>query len=141
MAIRIKAEILDVDWDGVSNDINYLSIDADTNICGWETKPRTRGTDEWIEGGWAGDGNQRLIVTNYDKLLVERPEAAKRTPKKFKLGDRVRKIKGSEWQGVVVGEYSTSLNPEGYCVESEDHAGSVQLYPSRALELVPTDDT
>lgn len=28
---------------------------------------------------------------------------------KFKLGDLVRKSKGSEWHGTVVGTYSTSL--------------------------------
>ena len=56
--------------------------------------------------------------------------------KKFKRGDRVRKKSGSKWQGIVVGEYSTELNPEGYAVESESHAGSVQIYPASALELI-----
>lgn len=55
---------------------------------------------------------------------------------KFKLGDKVRKTKGSRWQGVVVGTYSTSLTPEGYAVESETEHGSVQIYPAAALELV-----
>jgi dihydrofolate reductase (trimethoprim resistance protein) len=55
---------------------------------------------------------------------------------KFKLGDCVRKTKGSDWEGCVVGTYSTSLTPEGYCVESFAHRGSVQIYPSAALELV-----
>lgn len=55
---------------------------------------------------------------------------------KFKRGDRVRKIKGSSWHGVVCGEYSTSLTPEGYAVESEREPGSVQIYPAAALELV-----
>lgn len=59
------------------------------------------------------------------------------TPK-FALGDRVRKIKGSSWQGCVVGTYSTDLTPEGYCVESEREPGSVQIYPAAALELVET---
>jgi dihydrofolate reductase (trimethoprim resistance protein) len=54
----------------------------------------------------------------------------------FQIGDRVRKIKGSEWQGKIVGTYSTDLTPEGYCVESESHKGSVQIYPTSALELV-----
>jgi dihydrofolate reductase (trimethoprim resistance protein) len=56
---------------------------------------------------------------------------------KFKRGDRVRKKSGSEWQGFVCGEYATDLTPEGYAVESEVHAGSVQIYPAHALELVP----
>jgi hypothetical protein len=56
----------------------------------------------------------------------------------FALGDRVRKRKGSCWQGRVVGFYSTKLNPEGYCVESERERGSVQIYPAAALERVAT---
>ncbi len=58
--------------------------------------------------------------------------------KKFVVGQRVRKTKGSEWQGIIVGEYSTTLTPEGYAVESEAHLGSVQIYPVGALELVPS---
>jgi hypothetical protein len=52
----------------------------------------------------------------------------------FKIGQRVRKKSGSEWQGRIVGTYSTALTPEGYAVESEAHAGSVQIYPVTALE-------
>lgn len=54
--------------------------------------------------------------------------------RKFNLGDRVRKIKGSAWSGFIVGFYSTDLTPEGYAVESEVHTGSVQIYPASALE-------
>ena len=53
---------------------------------------------------------------------------------KFAVGDRVRKKSGSAWQGRIVGWYSTALTPCGYCVESECHAGSVQIYPANALE-------
>ncbi len=52
------------------------------------------------------------------------------------LGTRVRKRKGSSWQGRIVGTYSTSLTPEGYAVESEREPGSVQIYPVAALEKV-----
>lgn len=52
------------------------------------------------------------------------------------LGTRVRKPRGSSWQGRVVGYYSTSLTPEGYAVESEREPGSVQIYPRAALELM-----
>lgn len=55
---------------------------------------------------------------------------------KFVIGERVRKNKGSEWEGVIVGTYSTALTPEGYCVESCHHKGSVQIYPAAALELL-----
>ncbi|MEE9648014.1 trimethoprim-resistant dihydrofolate reductase DfrB [Enterobacter soli] len=54
----------------------------------------------------------------------------------FGLGDRVRKKSGADWQGQVVGWYSTKLTPEGYAVESESHPGSVQIYPVAALERV-----
>ena len=61
------------------------------------------------------------------------------TPK-FKVGDLVRKTKGSEWRGHVVGTCSTRLTPEWYAVESDVHAGSVQIYPAAALELVASID-
>lgn len=54
--------------------------------------------------------------------------------RKFKLGDRVTKAKGSSWTGHVVGFYSTSLTPVGYAVESENEPGSVQIYPEAALK-------
>lgn len=57
----------------------------------------------------------------------------------FRLGDRVRKIRGSSWQGHVVGFYETGLTKIGYCVESEREPGSVQIYPEAALEPVPPD--
>lgn len=57
------------------------------------------------------------------------------TPK-FTRGDLVEKISGSDWFGTVVGEYSTDLTPEGYCVESIYHRGSVQIYPAAALRLL-----
>lgn len=55
---------------------------------------------------------------------------------KFKLGDRVQKVKGSQWHGRVVGYYSTLLTKEGYAVESMYEVGSVQIYPAAALELM-----
>lgn len=57
--------------------------------------------------------------------------------KKFKLGDLVRKTRGSQWHGRVVGFYSTDLTPIGYAVESSTERGSVQIYPESALELQP----
>lgn len=53
---------------------------------------------------------------------------------KFKLGDTVRKKKGAQWHGTVVGTYSTKLTPEGYAVENFTEQGSVQIYPADALE-------
>lgn len=53
---------------------------------------------------------------------------------KFKLGDKVKKKKGAQWKGVIVGWYSTALTHEGYAVESDTEKGSVQIYPVDALE-------
>lgn len=63
-------------------------------------------------------------------------DVAKYAARKFQLGDLVRKTKGSQWHGRVVGQYGTELTPEGYAVESSTERGSVQIYPSAALELV-----
>lgn len=57
-------------------------------------------------------------------------------PDQWPLGTRVRKRKGSSWQGRVVGYYSTHLTPRGYAVESERETGSVQIYPKAALEVI-----
>lgn len=51
----------------------------------------------------------------------------------FKLGDFVQKKSGASWRGKVVGFYSTNLTPRGYCVESANELGSVQIYPEAAL--------
>ena len=56
------------------------------------------------------------------------------THAKYKIGDRVQKIKGANWHGVVVGYYSTDITPIGYAIESERESGSVQIYPEAALE-------
>lgn len=58
------------------------------------------------------------------------------THTKFKLGDLVAKRSGSSWVGRVVGYYQTALTPEGYCVESYYHNGSVQIYPAAALQHI-----
>lgn len=55
---------------------------------------------------------------------------------KFRMGDRVKKSTGSEWEGRVVGWYSTEQTAEGYAVESSAHRNSVQIYPVTALEAV-----
>ncbi len=55
---------------------------------------------------------------------------------KFRIGDHVRKVSGSRWQGIIVGTYSTALTPEGYAVESDTETGSVQIYPAKALASI-----
>lgn len=51
----------------------------------------------------------------------------------YKMGDKLKKKSGSEWSGKVVGWYSTEQTPEGYCIESDCHKNTVQLYPLQAL--------
>jgi dihydrofolate reductase (trimethoprim resistance protein) len=80
---------------------------------------------------------QELLVANNALLSRARLAEGRST---FAIGDRVRKTKGSSWQGIIVGTYSTRLTPEGYAVESEREPGSVQIYPVGALELVPDVD-
>ena len=76
----------------------------------------------------------------YQRLQAEK-EGGEGGGALFRIGQRVRKIKGSSWQGHIVGTYATALTPEGYCVESEREPGSVQLYPASALEPIePADD-
>jgi dihydrofolate reductase (trimethoprim resistance protein) len=58
------------------------------------------------------------------------------THPKFRHGDLVGKISGSDWCGKVVGWYATELTPEGYAVESVWHSGSVQIYPAAALRKI-----
>jgi hypothetical protein len=50
------------------------------------------------------------------------------------IGASVRKPKGSNWHGTVVGYYATKLTPKGVAVESDYEEGSVQIYPAHALE-------
>lgn len=82
----------------------------------------------------------RELLELYDSLtalnVAGAPKHGAHAQTKFSLGDRVRKIKGSRWQGRIVGTYSTSLTPEGYAVESETEIGSVQIYPAAALERI-----
>ncbi len=73
------------------------------------------------------------------ELLNAAPIAQTAPQGKFRMGDLVKKSTGSEWEGRVVGWYSTEQTKEGYAVESSAHRNSVQIYPAKALELVPMD--
>ncbi len=67
----------------------------------------------------------------------QRTRPAQNAPQgKFRMGDLVKKSTGSEWEGRVVGWYSTEQTKEGYAVESSAHRNSVQIYPAKALEAV-----
>lgn len=81
------------------------------------------------------DAQSPQMKGNYEPFYCAHCVSGKSSPEaKFTLGDRVRKTKGSQWHGTVVGTYSTALTPEGYAVESSSELGSVHIYPASALE-------
>ena len=73
---------------------------------------------------------------NAELLEALRTFESRPKPGAFRIGDLVKKVSGSAWEGRIVGTYSTALTPEGYAVESASHPGSVQIYPAKALTLV-----
>ncbi len=87
----------------------------------WMTDEDT-GANCMLDGGWSA--------------LYAAPIAQTAPQGKFRMGDIVKKSTGSEWEGRVVGWYSTEQTPEGYAVESSAHRNSVQIYPAKALEAV-----
>jgi len=56
----------------------------------------------------------------------------------FPLRTRVRKISGPQWEGVVVGYYSSTFTPEGLVVEctAEGAQGQVHVEPAKRMERV-----
>lgn len=88
----------------------------------------------------AGDCFIRLapgIPPRHDDTPLYTAPIAQTAPQgKFRMGDLVKKSTGSEWEGRVVGWYSTEQTKEGYAVESSAHRNSVQIYPAKALEAV-----
>lgn len=85
-------------------------------------------------GTWSTEGNAKVRSTVYGVWKVLGHVIEKGRHRRFKLGDRVTKTRGSCWTGKVVGFYSTLHTPVGYCVESENEVGSVQIYPEAYLE-------
>ncbi len=111
---------------------NYRPAQTEQQPVAWQLKlPDGRVTLEKAFPSWAEGGYGYEIQPLYAAPI---PQTAPQG--KFAMGDRVRKTSGSEWQGRICGTYSTALTPEGYAVESEAHAGSVQIYPAKALEAV-----
>lgn len=77
-----------------------------------------------------------IAATEQAKRMTDTKTMEKPSTHLWSYGTRVRKKRGSSWQGRVVGFYSTSLTPEGYAVESEREPGNVQIYPYAALEMI-----
>lgn len=79
-----------------------------------------------------------LTTDDFDNAEAMLSTPSAEPERKYKLGDRLTKTKGSKWTGHVVGFYSTDLTPIGYAIESETETGSVQIYPETALTAAPT---
>jgi thymidylate synthase len=103
-------------------------LKGDTNV-GFLQEHGVRIWDEWADE--KGD-----LGPVYGKQWRSWPITNAPAGARFGEGARVRKTKGSSWNGRVVGFYKTDLTPIGYAVESEREPGSVQIYPETALELV-----
>jgi len=121
------------------DDGEYMTVAQHERIVAVLTRPAQ--TEQQPVGYLtAGDCFIRLapgIPPRHDDTPLYTAPIAQTAPQgKFRMGDRVKKTGGSEWVGHVCGTYSTALTPEGYAVESEAHAGSVQIYPAKALEAV-----
>lgn len=56
----------------------------------------------------------------------------------FPLGTPVRKVSGPEWQGVVVGYYSSTLTPEGLVIEctAPGARGQVHVEPAKRMKRI-----
>lgn len=88
------------------------------------------------EGNFVAAQKELLSLAYQSKSIADMLDGLPHA-RAFPMSERVRKIRGSQWQGKVVGFYSTDLTPEGYAVESELEVGSVQIYPAAALERTP----
>ena len=126
----VNAELLEA----LKDARHCIGIDRDT-LVDCHTNPCTGYLDP--------DG--ALAKAEYDDVIdaadaaIARAESAIESSSKpcaFRLGDLVKKVSGSAWEGRIVGTYITALTPEGYAVESASHPGSVQIYPAKALTLV-----
>lgn len=124
MACEIEALAKPVD---VASMLDQCAIVAE---CAFDDRPRDRvghhSHMDWEDG--FRDGT-RASATAIRTLSAEPAHSGR----KYKLGDRLTKTKGSKWTGRVVGFYSTNLTPIGYAIESETETGSVQIYPEAAL--------
>lgn len=121
------------------DDGEYMTVSQHERIVAALTRPAQ--TEQQPVGYLtAGDCFIRLapgIPPRHDDTPLYTAPIAQTAPQgKFRMGDLVKKSTGSEWEGRVVGWYSTEQTPEGYAVESSAHRNSVQIYPVTALEAV-----
>lgn len=145
--IQVSATVIASPWSAAEH-WKYLAEQEREHAA--ELKARAAQTEQhpMAYAVFAANGNVVCFSTQRDhpsltnlesegKAVISLAPIAQTAPQgKFRMGDLVKKSTGSEWVGRVVGWYSTGQTPEGYAVESEVHAGSVQIYPAKALEAV-----
>ena len=145
--IQVSAVVIASPWSAAEH-WKYLAEQEREHAA--ELKARAAQTEQhpMAYAVFAANGNVVCFSTQRDhpsltnlesegKAVISLAPIAQTAPQgKFRMGDLVKKSTGSEWVGRVVGWYSTGQTPEGYAVESEVHAGSVQIYPAKALEAV-----
>jgi len=145
--IQVSATVIASPWSAAEH-WKYLAEQEREHAA--ELKARAAQTEQhpMAYAVFAANGNVVCFSTQRDhpsltnlesegKAVISLAPIAQTAPQgKFRMGDLVKKSTGSEWVGRVVGWYSTGQTPEGYAVESEAHAGSVQIYPAKALEAV-----
>ena len=107
----------------------------------WQSEPARIGSRRltlWLDEGDEMRSRYRSLARAAleTALPMIRAKALEGGAGQFRIGDRVTKIKGSQWTGRIVGFYSTTLTPEGYAVESETEIGSVQIYPAAAISAL-----
>lgn len=101
-----------------------------------------KGSDTWklhdAQRQEAKDMADRLEVAGQSLTTPPIPLAMTPPPgARWRMGDFLRKVRGSSWRGPVCGFYTTENTPVGYCIESAFEPGSVQCWPEAAL--VPGD--
>lgn len=150
---RLKAEALDEFMKGRSSkDLRQIAFEIISETFNW-----LRMKDHLTAQTWRGridvdmvaqfirtiDGDNKMGAAELAEKICDHLTASGRLAgwmpegAVFDIGDRVFKVRGSCWQGKIVGFYSTKLTPIGYAVESDSEHGSVQIYPEAALALAP----
>lgn len=117
------------------NSLNLSNLLRHAFISGFEAKG---GTITEAINHWPDYNPEQCQA--YERVVRALSAEPAHSGRKYKLGDRLTKTKGSKWTGRVVGFYSTNLTPIGYAIESETETGSVQIYPEAALTLAHSVD-
>ena len=131
-------------WAGAKGSVERVALKPVPELSLVESRP-AQDEREAFEAWWkthplgdSVDPNDPAAKRNAREVWLARASRPAQTAPqgKFRMGDLVKKSTGSEWEGRVVGWYSTEQTKEGYAVESSAHRNSVQIYPVTALEAV-----